>query len=213
MSVSAVQPLLLGTGWECSQEFSQEESQENSLNSSRDSSWVRCRPSEQHAERSCIMTLVSLADCCRHLCIDPKTLRRWLVCAPFTRQPHPHDARRHGLTEEQLRWLAAAHHRSLPVLPQEQAGAAPEAEPLALPDDLLEVVVALRALPAQLAALQVQLADLTHQFSHLAEPASTTRSRAAVTSKATNSRRSSRGRTKSSQPQRPSQAQVLALVE
>ena len=159
------------------------------------------------------MTIVSLADCCRHLGIDPKTLRRWLVSAPFTGQPHPHDARRHGLTEEQLRWLAAAHHRSLPVLPQEPPQPAPSAEPLALPDDLLEVFVALRALPAQLAALQEQLADLTHQFSHLAEPASTTRSRAGVTSKATNSRRSRRGRTKSSQPQRPSKAQVLALVE
>ena len=159
------------------------------------------------------MTCVSLADCCRHLGIDPKTLRRWLVCAPFTGQPHPHDARRHGLTEEQLRWLAAAHHRSLPVLPQEPPQPAPSAEPLALPDDLLEVFVALRALPAQLAALQAHLADLTHQFSHLAEPASTTRSRAGVTSKATNSRRSSPGRTKSSQPQRPSSAQVVALVE
>jgi hypothetical protein len=159
------------------------------------------------------MTIVSLADCCRHLGIDPKTLRRWLVSAPFIGQPHPHDARRHGLTEEQLRWLAAAHHRSLPVLPQEPPQPAPSAEPLALPDDLLEVFVALRALPAQLAALQAQLADLTQQFSHLAEPASTTRSRVGVTSKATNSRRSSRGRTKSSQQRRQSQAQVLALVE
>ena len=159
------------------------------------------------------MTIVSLADSCRQLGIDPKTLRRWLATAPFTVQPHPHDARRHGLTEEQLRWLAAAHHRSLPVLPQEAPQPAASAEPLALPDDLLEVFVALRALPAQLAALQEQLADLTQQFSHLAEPASTTRSRVGVTSKATNSRRSSRGRTKSSQQRRPSQAQVLALVE
>ena len=159
------------------------------------------------------MTMLSLADCCRHLAIDPKTLRRWLAQAPFTRQSHPQDARLKGLTEEQLLWLAAAHHRSLPILPQEPPQPAPSAEPLALPDDLLEVFVALRALPAQLAALQEQLADLTQQFSHLAEPASTTRSRAGVTSKATNSRWSSRGRTTSSQPQRPSQAQVLALVE
>jgi hypothetical protein len=161
------------------------------------------------------MTMLSLADCCRQLAIDPKTLRRWLAQAPFTRQPHPQDARLKGLTQEQLRWLAQTHHRSLSALPQEppQPPPAPSAEPLALPDDLLEVFVALRALPAQLAALQEQLADLTRQFSHLAEPASTTRSRAAVTSKATNSHRSSRGRTKSSQPQRPSKAQVLALVE
>jgi hypothetical protein len=159
------------------------------------------------------MTVVSLADSCRQLSIDPKTLRRWLAQAPFTLQSQAHDARRTGLTQEQLRWLAAAHHRSLPVLPQEPPQPAPLAEPLALPDDLLEVFMALRALPAQLAALQAQLADLTHQFSHLAEPASTTRSRAGVTSKATNSRRRSRGRTTSSQPQRPSSAQVLALVE
>ena len=159
------------------------------------------------------MTILSLADCCRHLSIDPKTLRRWLAQAPFTGQPHPQDARLKGLTEEQLRWLAQAHHRSLPVLPQEPPQPAPSAEPLALPDDLLEVFVALRALPAQLAALQEHLADLTQQFSHLAEPASTTLSRARVTSKATNSRRRSRGRTKSSQQRRPSSAQVLALVE
>jgi hypothetical protein len=161
------------------------------------------------------MTSMSLSDCCRHLGIDPKTLRRWLVSAPFTRQPHPHDARRHGLTEEQLRWLATAHHRSLPVLQEEPPQPAPSAELLALPADLLEVFVALRALPAQLAALQEHLADLAQQFSHLAEPASTTRtrSRVAVTSKASNSHRRSRGRTTSSQQRRPSQAQVLALVE
>lgn len=159
------------------------------------------------------MTFVSLADSCRQLSIDPKTLRRWLAQAPFTLQSYAHDARRTGLTEEQLRWLAQAHHRSLPVLPQESPQPAPSAEPLALPDDLLEVFVALRALPAQLAALQEHLADLTQQFSHLAEPASTTRSRVGVTSKATNSRRRSRGRTTSSQQRRPSQAQVLALVE
>ena len=160
------------------------------------------------------MTILSLADCCRHLAIDPKTLRRWLAQAPFTRQSHPQDAHLKGLTEEQLRWLAAAHHRSLPVLPQEPPQPAPtrQSSPT-LPDDLRELLVALRALPAQLAALQEQLADLTQQFSHLAEPASTTRSRVGVTSKATNSRRRSRGRTTSSQQRRPSQAQVLALVE
>jgi transposase-like protein len=161
-----------------------------------------------------MMTILSLAESCRQLSIDPKTLRRWLAQAPFTLQPQ--DARRHGLTEDQLRWLAQAHHRSLPVLPQEppQPAPVPRAEALALPDDLLEVLVALRALPAQLAALQVQLADLTHQLSHLCEPATTARSRSGATSKTANSRRGSRGRAESNrQPQRPSAAQVLALVE
>src|SRR5437899_7030544 len=38
---------------------------------SRDFSWEKSqdgyRPCQQHDERSCIMTIVSLADCCRHL--------------------------------------------------------------------------------------------------------------------------------------------------
>jgi septal ring-binding cell division protein DamX len=161
------------------------------------------------------MTLVSLADSCRQLSIDPKTLRRWLAQAPFTLQPHPHDARRTGLTEEQLRWLAQAHHRCLPSLPQEpfQPALAPSAQAPTLPGDLCEVLVVLRVLPAQLAALQEQLADLTHQLSHLSGPATTTHSRSGATPKATSSRRS-RGRAKSlRQPQRPSSVQVLALVE
>jgi len=161
------------------------------------------------------MTFVSLADSCRQLAIDPKTLRRWLAQAPFTLQSHAHDARRTGLTEEQLRWLAQAHHRSLAALPQEPLVPAPltPAEALDLPADLRELLVALRSLPAQLAALQEHLADLSHSLSQRAEPSATARSRAGVTSKATNSRRRSRGRTKGSQPQRPSKAQVLALVE
>src|SRR5207249_4899844 len=99
------------------------------------------------------MTFVSLADCCRQLSIDPKTLRRWTRQAPFTLQPHPHDARLKGLTEKQLRWLAQAHHRSLPTPPQEppQPAPAPSADARALPEDLCEVLQALCALPAQLA--------------------------------------------------------------
>ncbi len=138
---------------------------------------------------------MSLADCCRHLSIDPKTLRRWLASAPFTRQSHPHDAPRTGLTEEQLCWLAQAHHRSLPLLAQP----VPSTEALALPADLRDLLQALRALPSQLAGLQEQVADLTHQLSHLSEPATPARRR---------------GRTASRrQPQRASKAQVLALVE
>ncbi len=161
------------------------------------------------------MTLLSLADCCRQLAIDPKTLRRWLATAPFTMPSQPPDARLKGLTQEQLRWLATAHHRSLPALPQEPPQPAPSTEALALPTDLLEALVALRALPAQLAALQERLADLTHQLSHLAEPVTTARSRSGAASQVSSSTRSrSRGRASSrSKPQRPSQAQVLALVE
>jgi hypothetical protein len=161
------------------------------------------------------MTCVSLADSCRHLGIDPKTLRRWLAQAPFTLQPHPLDARRTGLTQEQLRWLAQAHHRSVPVLPQ--PAPVPQAEALALPTDLCEVLQILRALPAQLAALHEQLADLTHQLCQLPEPATTTRSRSGGTTRTAGRSRSgsrSPGRAERlRQPQRPSKAQVLALVE
>jgi hypothetical protein len=164
------------------------------------------------------MTLVSLADSCRHLSIDPKTLRRWLAQAPFTLQPHPHDARLKGLTEEQLRWLAQAHHRSLPALREEppQPAPAPSVDALALPGDLHEVLVALRALPAQLAALQEQLADLSHCLSQRAEPSATARTQSGATLKATSNRPRSRSRGRAEslrQPQRPSPAHVLALVE
>ena len=158
------------------------------------------------------MTILSLADSCRQLSIDPKTLRRWLAQAPFTLQPHAHDARRTGLADEQLRWLAQAHHRRLTGLAQEpsQPAPAPSTEVLALPGDLHEVLQTLCALPAQLAALQEQLADLTHHLSHLPEPATTTRSRSGATTRAAGrSRSGSRSRTESlRQPQRPSKAQV-----
>jgi transposase-like protein len=162
-----------------------------------------------------MMTILSLADSCRQLSIDPKTLRRWLAQAPFTLQPHPHETRRKGLTEEQLRWLAQAHHRSLATLPQEPPlpAPAPSAEARSLPGDLRELLQALRALPAQLAALQEQLADLNHQLSHLPGPASTTRSQSGATIRAAG-RRQSRGQACcNGQQRRPSSAQVLALVE
>ncbi len=159
------------------------------------------------------MSILSLADCCRHLAIDPKTLRRWLASAPFTVPTQPQDARRTGLTEEQLCWLATAHHRSLPTLLKEPSQPALSAEAPALPGELCEVLVALRALPSQLTALHEQLADLTHQLSHLAAPATTARSRSGAASQGSSSTRS-RSRTQSrSQPQRPSKAQVIALVE
>jgi transposase-like protein len=162
-----------------------------------------------------MMTLMSLADCCRQLAIDPKTLRRWLAQAPFTRQPHPQDGRLKGLTEEQLRWLAQAHHRHLATLPQEQEGVAPSTPITSptLPEDLRELLQALRVLPAQLVALQEQLADLAHQLSHLSGPASTMRSQSGATTRATG-RRQSRGQACcNGQQRRPSSAQVLALVE
>ena len=159
------------------------------------------------------MTILSLADCCRQLAIDPKTLRRWLVTAPFPALAP--DARRKGLSQEQLRLLATVHHRSLPTLPQEpvQPAPVPSVEAAPVPDDLCEVLAALRALPAQLAALQHQLADLTSQVCQLAAPAGTAASRAGVPPKAPTSRGRSRGQTQSRRQPPSSKAQVLALVE
>ncbi len=40
------------------------------------------------------MTFVSLADACRRLGIDAKTLRRWLADAQLPLQGHPRDGRK-----------------------------------------------------------------------------------------------------------------------
>lgn len=110
------------------------------------------------------MTILSLTDCCRLLAIDAKTLRRWLTQAQLTLQPHPTDARLKGVTGDQLRMLAAAHHRSLPALPEELPPLAPTGHPEApppLPRELIDLLQTLSALPAQIAALRQQLAGLT----------------------------------------------------
>jgi hypothetical protein len=110
------------------------------------------------------MTMIALAECCRRLAIDPKTLRRWLAQAQLTLEPHAGDARSKGLRSEHLRLLASTHHRSLPALPEELPAPAltgPAAEPPPLPPELLALLQQLRELPAQIAALQQQLAALT----------------------------------------------------
>jgi transposase-like protein len=113
------------------------------------------------------MTIMALADCCRQLAIDPKTLRRWLAQAQLTLQPHPGDARLKGITAEQLHLLATAHHRSLPTLSEERPTSAPiEAAPPSspLPPQLLDLLQQLRALPGEIAALQQQLAALKERL-------------------------------------------------
>jgi len=109
------------------------------------------------------MTILSLADGCRLLAIDAKTLRRWLVQAQLTLQPHPTDARLKGVTREQLLLLASAHRRTLPALPEERPAPAPTGPPQEppLPPELLDLLWTLTQLPAQVAALQQQLTGLT----------------------------------------------------
>ncbi len=113
------------------------------------------------------MTIIALAACCRLLAIDPKTLRRWLAQAQLTLQPHPGDARLKGITGDQLRLLATAHHRSLPALPEELATPAPTGHPEVpppLPHELIELLQTLSTLPAQITAVQQQLAGLTQRL-------------------------------------------------
>ena len=105
------------------------------------------------------MLFVSLADACRLLGIDPKTLHRWLAQAHLCLQPHPGDARKHGLSEDHLRQLARLHQRSLSTLPA--AEPAPPL-PVAWPAPVLALPATLGALQAQLAALQQQVAELSH---------------------------------------------------
>lgn len=104
------------------------------------------------------MLFVSLADACRLLGIDPKTLRRWLALAHLCLQPHPGDGRKHGLSEDHLRHLACLHQRSLAALPH--AEPAPPV-PTALPPELLALPATLSALQTQVRTLQQQLTDLT----------------------------------------------------
>src|SRR5947209_9697070 len=92
-----------------------------------------------HPERSDSMLFLSVADACRLLGIDPKTLHRWLAHAHLGLEPHPGDARKHGLREDHLRLLARLHQRALPALPPEPpapVSAALPAELLALPASL-----------------------------------------------------------------------------
>lgn len=111
------------------------------------------------------MTVYALADCCRLLDIDPKTLHRWLTQAQLPVQPHPSDGRKTVLSAEHLQQLACLHHRSLAAL-----SAVSEAPPLLpapsesalLPAALLTLPQQLATLHAQLGALQQQVAELTH---------------------------------------------------
>jgi transposase-like protein len=115
------------------------------------------------------MTFVSLAQACRRLGIDAKTVHRWLTEAQLPLQNHPHDGRKKGVSEQHLMLLARLHQRHLagagePV-PAEPPGLAP-----ALPASLLALPEQITALQMQIAALQQQVADLTGHLT-LCEPA------------------------------------------
>ena len=117
------------------------------------------------------MTFVSLADACRRLGIDAKTLRRWLADAQLPLPCHPHDGRKKGMSEEHLQVLARLHQRRLASSEEEGPAQLPCQIP-ALPADLLSLPEQLAALQAQLVTLQQQVTDLTRLLQqHRPEPA------------------------------------------
>jgi len=125
------------------------------------------------------MLFLSLADACRLLGIDPKTLHRWLTHAHLSLQAHPGDARKHGLSEDDLRQLARLHQRALPLLPAVPPAPVSAARP-SLPAALLALPQTLNALHAQLTALQQQVADLTRLLQpHIHPPAPAPQAKAA----------------------------------
>src|ERR1019366_4155319 len=73
------------------------------------------------------MTLLSLADGCRLLAIDPKTLRRWLRQAHLSVQAHPSDTRLKCVTREHLEHVAGMHRRTLPEASESLVLPAPSA--------------------------------------------------------------------------------------
>ncbi len=113
-----------------------------------------------------LMTIISLADCCRLLAIDPKTFRRWLALQELTVQPHPCDARIKGVTRDQLLLVATVHRRTLPSLPGDLPMLAPTGkpeQPPPLPRETIDLLQAFTDLPAQIAVLLQHLAVLTQQ--------------------------------------------------
>lgn len=106
------------------------------------------------------MTFVSLADACRCLGVDAKTLHRWLDDAQFPLHSHPRDGRKKGVSGEHLDLLARLHHRSL-VSPSQQPPPGPADQP-PLSAALLALPETLDALQAQITVLQQQIAELTH---------------------------------------------------
>jgi len=59
------------------------------------------------------MTSLSLAECCRLLAIDPKTLRQWVVQAQMGLHTDPTNAKIKCLEVEQVQSLARLHGRVL----------------------------------------------------------------------------------------------------
>jgi hypothetical protein len=109
------------------------------------------------------MTFVSVADACRCLAIDAKTLRRWLEDAQLPLQSHPRDGRKKGVSGEHLDLLARLHHRRLASPSGEPPPPVPALQP-PLPAALLALPEVVCALQAQITALQQQVTELASRL-------------------------------------------------
>jgi hypothetical protein len=114
------------------------------------------------------MPSLSLAECCRLLTIDPKTLRQWLAQTHMALHTDPTNAKIKCLEVEQVETLARLHGRmlQLPAAASATTTATSEAQsqlfPPSVPDADLRARLA--HMEAQIATLQAQLTDLTLQL-------------------------------------------------
>jgi hypothetical protein len=126
-----------------------------------------------------LMSIMSLADSCRLLAIDAKTLHRWLRLAHISVQAHPFDARLKCVTSEQVQHLATTHRRTLPASLEQPFPAAPSAPSnppyvsaafvcssvvSEVSGPITELTLQMGSLQAQVALLQQQLALLTEHL-------------------------------------------------
>jgi hypothetical protein len=121
------------------------------------------------------MALLSLADSCRLLAIDVKTLHRWLGLAHLSVQAHPLDARLKCVTREHIEHLAVTHHRALSAssellfsAPSSASSASSEESQASVWSSVgSEVSGPISALTQQLCSLQAQVLTLQQQLALL----------------------------------------------
>jgi len=158
------------------------------------------------------MTMVSVADACRHLGIDAKTLRRWLAEAQLPLQGHPCDGRKKGVSREHLELLARLHHRRLASPAEPPPPDLPEAAP-PLPTALLTLPETLCALQAQIAALQQQVAELTRRLQPQVHPPALSAASAQPSTPPRRTTKPARARPAATAKQPPKPTPVLPRVE
>jgi len=109
------------------------------------------------------MTSLSLAECCRLLIIDPKTLRQWLTQAQMALHTDPTNAKIKCLEVKQVQTLARLHGRVL-QLPASATTCEAQSQMLPTPLPDADLRARLAQMEAQVATLQTQLTDLALQL-------------------------------------------------